>query len=209
MKKGNNPDDSHTIDNLCKKDKNKMIELLKQLNELKKRCAFLESSINSQNNENQRIEMKNEFISKQIEEVEQKFNESSDLSKEFPKQLEELTLAIQATEIENSNLKVKIKDSTSEASELNNELQRLSAKYNPIYKDASVSCTFSKRREKCINTDDVTANYVEKEFQIPERKKETDFLYEDLTSNTIEPVGTLYDAPDEEITNLISILNSI
>lgn len=211
MKKGNtNQDDSnHTIDNLCKRDKNKMIELLKQLNELKKRCSFLESNINSQNMENQRIEMKNELIAKQIEEVDQKFNESSSLSKEHPKQLEELQLAIQATEAENSNLRAKIKDSTSEANELNNELQILNLKYNHIYKDASVSCQFSKHKEKCINTDDVIENYADKSIQIPERKKEIDFLYEDSTSNNFEPVGTLFDAPDEEITSLISILNNV
>lgn len=211
MKKGNsNQDEStHTIDNLCKKDKNKIIELLKRLNELKKRCAFLESNINHQNMENQSIETKNDIITKQIDEINQKFNEESSLTSGFPKQLEDLQLAIQATETENLNLKAKIKDSTSEVSELTEVLKQLDSKYNRIKVDASVSCKFSKHREKCINTDDVTANYADAEVQNPERKTEADFYYEDLTSNTFGPVGTLFDAPDDEINSLISILNSV
>lgn len=211
MKKGNsNQDDStHTIDNLCKKDKNKMIELLKQLNEMKKRCAFLESKINSQNVENQHIEVTNDIISKQIEDVNQKFNELENSTKENPKKLEDLQLKIQATETENSNFKAKIKDCNSEISELTEVLRQLDSKYNRIKIDASVSCRFAKHREICINTDDVTKNYVEIGIQNPEKKTEAEFYYEDLTSNNFGPVGTLFDTPDDEINSLITILNSV
>lgn len=205
MKKGNDQEaNDHTIDNLCKRDKNKMIELLKQLNELKKRCAFLDSSINNQNLENQRVEIKNDVISKQIEDVEHKFNESSNISKEYPKQFEEFTLAIQVSETECANLRAQIEDSESQAAELREVLNILNSKYNRIYKDASVSC-FAKCKEKETNTDDVTQNYVDCELQIPERKVEKDFLYEDFTTNN--PIGTYFDAPDDEITSLIAILN--
>ncbi|OHT05867.1 tropomyosin [Tritrichomonas foetus] len=208
MKKGNEQDNSnHTIDNLCKRDKNKVIELLKQLNELRKRCAFLESNIESQVLENQRVEGRNEMIAKQIEATEMKFSEASDLAADTPSKLEGLTLNIQATETESSNLRMKIEDSEKEIKILQDELTILKDKYGHIYLDASVSCV-AKCHNMCLNTEDLQ-NYENKELQIPEKEKEMEFLYDDSNSHIPDVHSAYYDQPDDEISNLIVLLNNI
>ena len=208
MKKGGEEDTTQTIDNLCKRDKNKVIELLKQLNELRKRCSFLESKIEAQSHENERIEGRNEMIAQQIDATEKKFSEASEVSKDSPKQLEELTLNIQTSEIENSNLRLKIEDSEREIKSLKDNLQELKTKYDRIYLDASVSC-IAKCFDKSITTDDVSQNHANKEVQAPEKRVQMDYLYDDSQTNLGESFSVYYSQPDDDINNLISILNHI
>ena len=82
----------HTLDNLCKSDKEKVVEMLKQLNELKKRCNTLEQELDTSHNENLRLIGREEIMKKQLESMEIKLFDSVELSKKSQAQVEQLTI---------------------------------------------------------------------------------------------------------------------
>ena len=104
----------HTIDNLCKKDKGQV--MLKQLNELKKRCASLEAEIESQTLKNQRISGRDDVLAQQLDVKESKLFEFVELSKYAQSKIESLTLNLQKVQSDNNIMKTRISESESEAS---------------------------------------------------------------------------------------------
>ena len=62
----------HTLDNLCKSDKEKLMEMIKQLNEVQKRCNALEIELENLQQENQRLNGREDVMKSQLEAMENK-----------------------------------------------------------------------------------------------------------------------------------------
>ena len=115
----------HTLDNLCKKEKDKVVDMLKQLNELKKRCASLEKELNDKQLENQRLTGQTEGMSQQLDATQAKLIEYIELSKESQTQIEQLSLKLQKSESEKKVLTARYRDCQAEVSSLKDQIRQL------------------------------------------------------------------------------------
>lgn len=192
----------HTIDNLCKKDKGQVIEMLKQLNELKKRCSNLESAIDEKNHENQRINGRNEVLSQQLESIEAKLFESVELSKDAQSKIEILTTNLQNIESDNNLFKSRIRDSEAEVQNLRKSYHELNLKYDRILVDTSVLCG-NTTVEQATSTDDYAIKQRSVEVQVGEsafQNLSNDSSHSEVFTDSLQE-------PDKDLIDLIKLLN--
>lgn len=208
--------ETHTIDNLNKKDKAKVIEMLKQLNELRKRCACLESQIENQIQENTKLSQRNDMIMHKVESTEAQLFDTINISEDTQSQIEKMTLTLQRVESDVVVIRQKADDAEVERETLQNSLNILRQKYDHIHVDTSVQHQQSLL-DKVTNTVCFMENFQDEESQIPERTSSTQrksTFITDNDNNNIESstqisfVESFDDEADEDINNIIMMLNA-
>ena len=213
----------HTLDNLCAADKEKVVEMLKQMNELKKRCATLEQDLTNRQVENERLSGREEVITRQLESTQTKLYDAMEQSKNSQTQIEQLTQKLQKSEAENKAIKARVRDSEAEAQRLRetaNEMRLLTEKMTIT---TAVQCK-PATIDKNLNTLDTALDLTETAVQASDaptavtassakEEKSTTFAVESTRLDTpVQRATTATDASyrsevDAELAELISLLN--
>jgi hypothetical protein len=131
----------HTLDNLCQREKEKVIEMLKQLNEMKKRCAALEQSLESGRLENQRLSGREEVISRELESSQARLIETVESSKDAQVQVEDLSLRLQQSESDRRVATARVRESQAEIQALSDAVRRARLK-----RDRLMTVTWTQAR---------------------------------------------------------------
>jgi regulator of replication initiation timing len=122
----------HTLDNLTKKEKEKVFDMLKQLNELKKRCAALEQEGESTELEHQRLVGREELMSRQLDSTQAKLLEAVECAKESQVQVDGLAQRLQQSGDERRRLDAALRECAAEAQALRGEMAQLKARRDRI-----------------------------------------------------------------------------
>lgn len=214
----------HTLDNLCKREKDKVVDMLKQLSDLKKRCAALEQELDGKQLENQRLAGREEVLSKQLETAQGKLLEAIGLSKESQAQIEQLTLRLQKSEAEKKALGSRTRESQAESSAMKERIREMRARHERIMVTASVQTRIVTCSVHC-NTDDTSINLQSAGVQVPvesqglqqqsfsqqqqsfSQQQSVSAVRSFATPSKYESTGESAMEADEELTQLISMLN--
>lgn len=220
----------HTLDNLCKKEKDKVFDMLKQLSELKKRCTALEKELNEKQLENQRLSGQTESMTHQLEAVQSKLIEYIELSKGSQSQIEQLSIKLQRSDADKKTLAARYRDSQAEVTSLRDQIRQLRLKHEHIYANASVNCRIITC-DKGTNTFDTSLSLRDQAVQYPIESTFVDQLPPSTTPNQNTTYQTsmtftsmeqtnyqvenspeysnLQTETDEDLTKLICMLNNL
>lgn len=208
----------HTLDNLCASDKEKVVEMLRQMNELKKRCATLEQDLTNRQVENERLSGREEVICRQLESTQTKLYEAVEQSKNSQTHIEQLTQKLQKSDAENKAIKARLRDSEAEAQRLRetaNEMRLLTEKLTIT---TSVQCS-PPTIDKNINTIDTALDLTNTAVQHSDEPASQPAKQEASVSQTATSIETavvqsreLTEASyrsevDPELAELITLLN--
>ena len=182
----------HTIDNLCKSEKAKVVEMMKQLSELRKRSVSLQAEIDAQILVNQKLEGSGDVMTQQLAQSEQKLFDAIQLSKNEDYQIDRLTQQLQKTQSERNRAQAKHIQSSAEVEALREEYRQLKLKYDHVLVDTSSQC-ISKTNDMSVNTDDLKENC-------------TSITCDSIQMNSGSETGSQID--DDTIT-LIKMLNNL
>ena len=209
----------HTLDNLCKADKDKLMEMIKQLNEVKKRCNALEQEVESLQSENQRLIGREDVMKAQIEAMETKLFDAVEISKGSQARVEQLTSSLQKSEAGRKSSRARYREAQTEISSLRDTIRELKLKHERIHVETSIQTTFS-RTNRATNTDDTSINKVDEAIQCQSKditKTQTRFQsYSTMQNTTIQPDGfesfdsqqiPSYEDYDDDISSLVALLN--
>ena len=209
----------HTLDNLCKADKDKLMEMIKQLNEVKKRCNALEQESEALQSENQRLTGREDIMKQQLESMETKLFDAVEISKGSQARVEELTSALQKAEAGRKSARARYREAQNEISSLRDQIRELKLKHERIYVETSIQTSFY-RTDRAINTDDTSINKVNEAVQCLPRdinKTQTRIQSYSTTQNTTISPDALdsfesaqshsYNDCDDDISNLVALLN--
>jgi chromosome segregation ATPase len=195
-----------TIDNLCKRDKMKVLEMLKQVNELRKRCSCLESQIEAELQTSERLEARDASMSHEIDTIESKFAEATALSQTANAEIQRITVELQQNNTDNSILRVKVANSEDECSSLRETYRQLRQKYDHILVDASVACHPDCEDKEQNTVDDRIL--VDKDCQFPGRESATEiYPLEDESESRALIWTSMNDEMDDDMNSLILMLN--
>lgn len=218
----------HTLDNLCKKEKDKVLDMLKQLSELKKRCSSLEKELNEKQLENQRLSGQTETLTHQLETTQTKLYEYIELSKESQSQIEQLSLKLQKSEADRKVLSARYRDSQAEVTSLKDQIRQMKMKHERIYANASVTCRIitcdrsSNTFDSSLNLRDEATQYpIDSTFVEQNHTTQTPNSYQPATSfanstqtfafkdENSQEYSNLQTETDEDINKLIFLLNNM
>lgn len=154
----------HTLDNLCKADKDKLMEMIKQLNEVKKRCNALEQEVDSLQSENQRLTGREDVMKSQLESMETKLFDAVEISKASQSRVEALTTGLQKSEAGRKSARARYREAQAEISSLRDTIREMKLKHERIHIDTSIQTNFS-RANRATNTTDTSINHVDESVQ--------------------------------------------
>ena len=128
----------HTLDNLCKADKDKLVEMIKQLSEMKKRCAALEHELENSKTESERLIARESLLKAQIESTENKLYDAVEISKGSQARVEQLTGELQKSEAGRKSARARYRESQAEITQLRDTIRELKLRHERILVDTSV-----------------------------------------------------------------------
>jgi hypothetical protein len=140
----------HTIDNLCKQEKQRVFDMFKHLTELQERCTSLEEQLASKQLDLERCAGREESMSRQIDATQTKLFQSIELSKELQIQNQDLSDKLIASESRRATLTGQLRDSQTESETLRETIRDLRA--TKILFNASAQCRIVTC-DRAINTD--------------------------------------------------------
>jgi chromosome segregation ATPase len=189
----------HTIDHLCPAHKAKVVELLKQLNELRKRCGFLESQIEAADAEEDRLERIHAGIGDKIEAEKQRLAEATSVAAAADDQIDRLAHEYEQIQSESGVLRFKIDESEQEVALLTSTYKQLRLKYDRVYADTGETI-----RATTIDHESQTGarHHLHAESQAPSRETCSEIFPDDVAFTW--PSGEL----DAETNSLILWLNN-
>ena len=210
----------HTLDNLCKADKDKLMEMIKQLNEVKKRCNALEQEAESLQSENQRLIGREDVMKAQIESMETKLFDAVEISKGSQARVDQLTSALQKSEAGRKSARARYREAQGEISSLRDTIRELKLKHERIHVDTSIQTVFN-RTNRATNTDDTSINKIDQSVQCQAKditRTQTRFTSYSTLQNTTMPPEALdsfesqqqiptYEEFDDDISSLVALLN--
>lgn len=191
----------HTIDNLCKRDKSKVVEMLKELNEFRKRCTILEGQIAAVDAEQSRLLSRDATIMKQIEITEEQMLESTQISSAAQESIAQLTIELQNSETENESLKSKLMDTESDIATAKEVLRQLKFRYDKLVVDTSVMC-IQEQNDIETNTEEVIPK-ADTQSQVFNRESGSQLDDGDMPTGW----GSIIEEADEDVSSLIAFLN--
>jgi chromosome segregation ATPase len=217
----------HTLDNLCQKEKDKVLELLRQLNEFKKRCAALEQEIESKTRDNTRLLGRDEVTAHELEATQTRLIEAIEVWKQAQLQIENLSLRLQTAESHRKAISARLRDSEADVEVMREKMRRSQQKYDrrmvststqtrPLldHKESNTVSSALDLRETAVQMgDDPMPRQSEVMPTEPEPPQQhcTEEVQQQPTQSTDAslPSGPTshVSAPDDELFRLISILN--
>jgi chromosome segregation ATPase len=194
----------HTIDHLCPPHKRKVVELLKQLLELRKRCSILENELEAAGTEENRLNQISANLTHQIEAEEVRLLEATRLSAAAREQLQKLTADYERESKQAVLLRVKASESRDEVAALNTTYQQLRVKYDKHYRDTGE--TFRAETAE-VETQTKERHFANQECEAPPPETRSEmFFFEDRVSTPLHL--SLTDELDDETHSLILMLNT-
>ncbi|EAY20662.1 tropomyosin, putative [Trichomonas vaginalis G3] len=218
----------HTLDNLCKQDKDKLMELIKQVNELQKRCNLLEQENNSKQAEIQRLSGREDVMKNQVEALETKLFDAVEISKTAQARIEQLTSEVQKVEAGRKSARARYREAQAEITSLRDTIRELKLKHERIHVETGVQ-TKNNYCSRTTNTEDSSINLNDIEIQCridtDLSKSQTKVRSYTMSQTTMQPesLDSYHDSyhessttrepsftseQDEELARIISILNS-
>jgi chromosome segregation ATPase len=192
------------IDYLCPVHKAKVVELLKQLNEIRKRCGILESEIDAAGTGEQKLTQINADMAHKIEAEELRLLEATQISALARDQIESLTSEYERKETEWARLKRKVNETRHEVTTLNESYSQLRTKYDRLYQDTGE--TFHADTIDIGNQTE-ERRFADKECEAPPPESRSEvFVFEDPFDTPIWRSVT--DQLDDETHSLILMLNN-
>jgi hypothetical protein len=143
----------HTLDNLCSPEKEKVVDMLKQLSELKKRCTVLEETLEGKQRENEKNGGREEVLARQLDSIQGKLLETVESSGELQQQIEGMSLKLQKAQSEGRALSLRLQDSQAEAKSLRDNIREIEAVHNRVLVATGTQVTIIHCGRSC-NTDD-------------------------------------------------------
>jgi chromosome segregation ATPase len=196
--------DAHTIDNLCPRHKAKVVEMLRQLNELSKRCGFLEAEFERVNGETQHLIDTNSAIAEKVTAEELGLREATRISESAQSQIQQLSLDFQNQQTETNRLRLMVADEETGVQSLRESCRLMRRKYVRICVDTGVSCRL-KFVDRAENTDYNRRNHANKEVQVPNRDSQSEIYPFDDDSDM--PLRGPACEVDDDTSSLILMLN--
>lgn len=220
----------HTLDNLSKKEKEKVVDMLKQLNELKKRCTALEQQLESKQMENERLAGREDVMTKHLEATESKLFEAIELSKESQAEFEQLSLKLQKSEAVKKSLNGRLRNTQAEIQTLKEGIRDMKLKHEKILVNSSVQCRIICC-DKSSNTEDTAIDLSHAAIQVPAESsfaqpteikishmpqpsqlsvQESQVTSQERSASAIEQAPVDYQTEaDEDLSQLICMLNQL
>jgi hypothetical protein len=198
---------AHTIDNLCPKHKAKVMELLRQLNELSKRCGLLEAQFERANAESQRLIDANSAIAEKITAEELGLLEATRISESAQSEIEQLSIEFQNQQSETNRLRLTVADEEDGVESLRKSYRQMRRKYDRMFVDTGVNCR-PKFADHAENTDDSRRPHADKEVQVPSRDSQSEiFPFDDDSEMPLRGAAAACEV-DDETSSLILMLNN-
>jgi chromosome segregation ATPase len=181
--------------------------MLKQLNELRKRCTCLEAQIAKERDRSAQLEERDTTMLREIDAIEAKFIEATELSRTANSEIQRVAIQLQQTETDNAVLRVKVASAEQECGALKETYRQLREKYDHILVDAGVMC-IPELEDKGENTVDERI-LIEKECQFPGKDWSSEMFPFDETTELRAPlwISMQDEAAEDEISSLIVMLN--
>ena len=217
MSKQNESLSPHTLDNLCIEDKNKLIEMIRQLREGKNKCSSLEFEIENLQNQNEKLRNREATMKKQLEDMEKKVFEAVDISKAADEKVQSLTSELQKSEYNRKTVRDRYRESQGEITALKDAIHDLKEKYDKICVDTECQ-TKVNYCTRTTNTLDTALRLEDTDIQCDlgeemERSRPKMFYYS-VSQATVDQgsISSWNDSPsceevDEDLTRLIMSLN--
>jgi hypothetical protein len=195
---------AHTIDNLCPKHKAKVVEMLRQLNELSKRCSFLEAQFERANAETQYLIDTNSTIAEKITTEELGLLEATKISEFAQSQIVQLSLEFRNQHSETGKLRLMVEDEELAVQSLRESYRLMRRKYDRVFVDTGVNCR-NKFVDRAENTDDIRWKHADTEVQVPNRDSQSEiYPFDDDSEMPLQE--TAYEV-DDDTSSLILMLN--
>ena len=209
----------HTLDNLCNEDKKKLIGMIKELNEGKRKCTLLEQQIEGLNELNKQLKNHEISMKKQLEDMESKVFEAVDASKAADNQVQYLTSELQKSEFNRKSARSRYRESQGEITSLKDSIHALKQKYEKTFVDAEIQtkilyCTRTTNTfDTALRLDDADIQCTIEEDALRSKPKimsytvsQTTMEPESMTSTTWNESPS-YVEPDDDLARLIMSLN--
>lgn len=212
----------HTLDNLCKADKDKLMELIKQVNELNKRCNLLEQENNAKQAEIQRLVGREDVMKNQLESLEAKLFDAVEISKSAQARVEQLTSDVQKAEAGRKSARARYREAQSEITSLRDTIRELKLKHERIHVETGVQ-TKNNYCSRTTNTEDTSLNLTDMEIQCridaDLAKSQTKIRSYTMSQTTMQPESldsyhsssnhdpSFFEC-DDELAKIIEVLNN-
>lgn len=209
-----------TLENLSKAEKAKIIDFLKQLKQLKKRCLSLEKESNAKKEDKINLEQQGGNSALKLEEMQNKLIETIEKSKITQNEIEELTLKIQSAETEKNTEQHRLNQAQRDINDIKNDIETINKMHNKEYVEASTNLRIITYDEGsntyCSSVSlcdvDIQANPNDRPYrsQNIESKEETDIsAILTITEDTfIDNNDDNESNQDQEMDYLITMLNA-
>jgi ribosomal protein S13 len=197
---------AHTIDNLCPKHKAKVMGMLRQLNELSKRCGLLEAQFERVNAETQHLIGAHSAIAEKITAEELGLVEATRISEAAQCQIERLSLEYQSQQSETNRLRLMVADEEDRVPSLRESYRAMRRKYDRMYVDTGVNCG-AKYVDRAESTDYNGRNHANKEVQVPIRDSQSEiYPFDDDSEMALWRPAAAFEV-DDDTSSLILMLN--
>jgi chromosome segregation ATPase len=202
-----------TLDNLCSSDKTKVVEMLKKLNQLRKRCTLLEQEFEIRQREKEKEASQQEVLAHQLEVVQGKLLETVELSGKSQEEIESLSLKLQRVESERKSLSLRFHDSQLEAQSLRENIEEIELQHNHVLVTIATQTSHIYCDKSC-NTLESAVNLQNAIVQVsPDALRRHSQVLpspDRFYSKTLSPITPLKEPDsdlDDELTFIISFLN--
>ena len=213
-----------TLDNLEKSEKDKVVDMLRQLKSLRNKCDSLEKTLEEQKLENQRLQGREEGIKKQLSATQSKLFEAIEVSKQSQNQYDQINSRYQKElslkQANDSNLQQLLMES----SLLKEKIEEIKGRHEHVLVDVGVMSRIllidksANTHSSCISKQTKYCQYPEEEtlsFNSPIKSPisgKTIQTNSNINSikvmNTSAQTGSYYMVKDDDdISDLIAFLN--
>ena len=209
----------HTLENLVKSEKDKVVCMLKDLKEARDKCQQLEKNLEEAQFEHQRLSGREEATSKQFEDTQAKLLQAVALSRDSQEKIDELHLKLQQAEKEKREATTALEMAEAESQLLREKINEIKMKHEQVHVDAYVMARIITC-DRSMNTIQSALNLIHEAVQAPPdlpissasptRRSTLAGTSSQIYSITTPPteMNSSYIAEaDQEISELIAMLN--
>jgi chromosome segregation ATPase len=128
----------HTIDGLCRRHKSKVVEMLQQLNELRRRCGALEREVETARSQTQHLIESNSAISQRIDAEEQSLLAAAEASDSAHGRIQQLALELRNRQTETRAARTRLEEDEAQIDVLREVYKQARGRHDRLRIDAAV-----------------------------------------------------------------------
>jgi chromosome segregation ATPase len=198
------PANDRTLDGLCLRHKLKVVELLQQLNKLRRRCCELERDVENAHSHTRHLVESNSTISQHIEAEEQSLLAAAQASDSAHTRIHQLALELRNHQTETRMMRTRLEEDEAQMEVLREAYTQAKRRHSRVHIDAAVQFrpTVVDRAENTHKR----RQFADSAAQAPGRDSNSEVApFEDSTS-LVRAAGEVHEV-DDGTTSLILLLN--